>query len=213
MKKGTPKYYILTFLMVFVFMTILMIISHAKGNYLISGTIATSGVWAKEFSIFLYKGHTYKLGLYLIDIGSIILFPVVFTMIFFLIDLGTGKIGNKKKQAAEKEEKKYETFIDEIGATLNTTHQFDVEDFRHFRDNAKFQEALKNLYKIYTDGENESTNNTYFLIARKFEKGTKEREAVEYLITFTEQKRKEKPVVETPVEEKVEDKKDKKDKA
>lgn len=190
MKKGTFKYYLVTFAMVFVFMAVLMVVQHAKGAYLVSDSISVSGVWANEISIFLYKSNTYKLGLYLIDIAALIVFPVVFTTLFFLIDLATGKIANKKKKGQAQEQEKYEHFVDDIGATLNSTHKFNVEDFRHFRDNQKFQDCLKNLYKIYIEGESET--NSYYLILRKFDKGTQEREAIEYLITFTEKKHKEK---------------------
>ena len=122
---------------------------------------------------------------FIFDLAAIFSFPAVLAIIFFLLDLGRGKTGKKKTEQLEKE--KYENFIDSIGKTLNQTHKFNVEDFRHFRENKKFQDCLKHLYEIYLNGETEELS--YFTLLRKFDKGSQEREAMEFLITFTERKR------------------------
>jgi len=182
MKKRTPAYYLAVFGMLFAFMFILGIVSHAKGTYLVYNSLTTSGIWSTEFSIFLYSGKTFILGPYLLDWAAIIVMPASLVLIFWLIDFSTGKLKGKK----QKESEIYESFVDSIGAELNGTHLFNVEDYRHFRENAKFQECIKTLYYIYDKGADD--NHNYPLILRKFEKGTKERDAVEYLITFTEKK-------------------------
>ena len=93
----------------------------------------------------------------------------------------------KKKALEEEDNKKYDTFVDTIGSELNKVKAFTVEDFRHFRENPKLQDCLKRLYDVYLYGEKEGSN--YFLILRKFDKGTTERNAVEYLVTFTDKLR------------------------
>ena len=186
MKKGTFKYYLGTFLMVFVFVLIMLIIAHAQGTYLVSSNITSTGVWAKVFHIFLYKNFDIVLGNYLLDLLCLFLFPLAFSLIFFGIDKITGLIKPKKKKTAEQEQLQYEKFCDDIASSLNKVKEFNVEDFRHFRSNNKFQECLKKLYLIYRDGESDNTN--YALVLRKFEKGTTERNAIEYLITFTKKK-------------------------
>ncbi len=190
MKRGTFKYYLITFLMVFVFMVIIMIVSHARDTYLISASINVKGVWANEFSIFLYKNRTFLLGKYLLDLLMLFVFPLIFTMVFVIIDLAMGRLRTKKNKEASDSKEAYDKFIDEIGIELNKTRKFNVEDFRHFRSNVKFQGCLNTLYEIYKNGETE--NKSYLLLLRKFDKGTKEKEAMEYLVTFTERKRKEK---------------------
>lgn len=189
MKRGTFKYYLITFLMVFGFMAVLMVISHIRGTYLVSSYITAKGVWANEFSIFLYKSRTFILGLYLLDILALVLFPVVFTGIFVLIDLAMGRLRTKKNAKKIDEKENYDKFVDSIGLDLSKTGKFNVEDFRHFRSNQKFQACLKTLYEIYSNGENEEKN--YIHLLRKFDKGTKEKQAIEYLVAFTEKRRKE----------------------
>lgn len=191
MRQKTFKHYLLTFGMVFVFMLILEIISHSKGIYLLSGSLepAEDSVWANTFSIFLYKDKEFVIGNYLIDILSLLIFPTLIAAIFFLIDFITGKIRKNRKVTPEVDKRLFEEFVEAIGSKLNKTHKFNAEDFRHFRENTKMQDCLKKLYEIYKYGEKEENN--YHLVLRKFEKNTKEREAIEYLVAFTETKRKE----------------------
>lgn len=186
MKRGTFKYYLGTFLMVFVFVLIMLVIAHAQGTYLVSSNVTSKGVWSKSFHIFLYKNFDFVLGNYLLDLLCLFLFPLAFSIMFFMVDKLTGLIKPKNKKTAEQEQLAYEQFVDSIGASLNKVNDFNVEDFRHFRNNSKFQECLKKLYLIYRDGELENVN--YSLVLRKFEKGTVERNAIEYLITFTKKK-------------------------
>jgi len=188
MKKGTLKYYLSTFAMSYVFVLLLTIVSHSRGAYFVSGNLDFSGNMAREITCFLYKGHTFVYGRFLIDEIGLIVFPIIFTFMFFLIDLLTKLIKGKKKREQEENERKYDEFVDDIGNELNRTHIFNQEDFRHFRENKKFQECLQKLYKIYTDGENEEVN--YALVLRKFEKNTVERKAIEFLVVYTEKRRK-----------------------
>ena len=191
MKKHGFTHYLKVFLLSFAFMIVLAVFSYTRKNaetgeylYLVSSSINVQGFWANEFVLF---GRTFKIGLLLIDLAAAIIFPLALTGIFLLLDIGRGKAGKKSKEELNKE--RYEEFVDGIGHKLNQTHLFNVEDFRHFRENSKFQECLKKLYQIYSEGETEE--NTYFLVLRKFDKGTKERDAIEYLITYTGQKRQE----------------------
>ena len=191
MEKRKFTYYLLVYGLSFVVMLMLMIFSYTRINnetgeygYFVSNSINVSGSMAEEFAMF---GRSFKIGLFLIDIAALVLFPLALSLVFFLLDLGRGKIGKQSKEKTDAES--YEKFIDNIGTTLNQTHKFNVEDYRHFRENKKFQECLRSLYEIYVNGE--SDNYSYYLLMRKFDKGTKERDAIEFLITFAEQKRKE----------------------
>ena len=189
MKRHTFKHYLIVYAISFMFMVVLAVIAYLRVDqntgshqYLVSSTLSVSGAMAQTFFMF---GKEFVLGLFLLDLAAIISFPAVLAIVFFLLDLGRGKTGKKKTEQLEKE--KYENFIDSIGKTLNQTHKFNVEDFRHFRENKKFQDCLKHLYEIYLNGETEELS--YFTLLRKFDKGSQEREAMEFLITFTERKR------------------------
>lgn len=189
MKRHTFKHYLIVYSISFMFMVVLAVVAYLRVDqntgshqYLISSSIPVSGIMAETFTLF---GKEFVFGLFLVDVTAMILFPAALAFVFFLLDLGRGRAGKKKTEEVEKE--KYENFIDSIGKTLNQTHKFNVEDFRHFRENKKFQDCLKHLYEIYLNGETQELS--YFLLLRKFDKGTQEREAMEFLITFTERKR------------------------
>lgn len=189
MKRRTFKHYLIVYAISFAFMVVLAVIAYMRTDantgshqYLVSSSLQVSGAMAETFTLF---GKVFVLGLFLLDMVAVFFFPAALAIIFYLLDLGRGKVGKKKTEEIEKE--KYENFIDSIGKTLNQTHKFNVEDFRHFRENKKFQECLKHLYEIYLNGETEELS--YFTLLRKFDKGTQEREAMEFLITFTERKR------------------------
>ncbi len=188
MKKRTFKHYLLVYgislAVVLAFAVFAYFRKDADGNYgyLVSKNIPVSGVFAQEFTMF---GRPIVFGLFLIDLAVVIVFPMLVVLVFLLMDLGRGKTGKKTKEDINRES--FEKFIDEIGKTLNQTHLFNVEDFRHFRENDKFQECLKKIYEIYLHGETEEL--TYYSIIRKFQKGTKERNALEFLVTFGEKKR------------------------
>ena len=81
---------------------------------------------------------------------------------------------------------KYDEFINEVSRKMNESNAFNVEDYRHFRENQKFQETLKKLYMIYSEGETETLS--YALLERKFKKGSKEKEAIDLLIAITKEK-------------------------
>ena len=198
MKKESKRYYISTFIMALAFVLILNIITHAGGNYLISNSLEMEGVWAQEFEIFLYKGKTFIVGNYVLDVVAIFAFPLFFVFIFWLVDFLVNKLKSKKRKAEEEAKMKYDEFINEISRKMNESNAFNVEDYRHFRENQKFQETLKKLYMIYSEGENE--NLSYVLLERKFRKGTKEKEAIDFLIAFTKEKRAEKEITVTPEE-------------
>ena len=198
MKKESKRYYISTFIMALAFVLILNVITHAGGNYLISENIQMEGIWAEEFEIFLYKDKTFIVGNYFLDVIAIVVFPLFFVFIFWLVDFLVNKLKSKKRRAEEEAKMKYDEFINEISRKMNESNAFNVEDYRHFRENQKFQEALKKLYMIYSEGENE--NLSYALLERKFRKGTKEKEAIDFLIAFTKEKRIEKETTVTPEE-------------
>ena len=188
MKKRTFKHYLLVYgislAVVLAFAVFAYFRKDTDGSYgyLVSKNIPVSGVFAQEFTMF---GRPIVFGLFLIDLAVVIVFPMLVVLVFLLMDLGRGKTGKKTKEDINRES--FEKFIDEIGKTLNQTHLFNVEDFRHFRENDKFQECLKKIYEIYLHGETEEL--TYYSIIRKFQKGTKERNALEFLVTFGEKKR------------------------
>ena len=188
MKKRTFKHYLLIYGVSFAVVLLFAIFAYVRKDsageygYLVSKNIPVSGIFAQEFTMF---GRPIVFGLFLVDLAVVILFPLTVVLVFFLMDLGKGRAGKKTEEEINRES--YEKFIDEIGKTLNQTHLFNVEDFRHFRENDKFQECLKRIYEIYLHGETEEL--TYYSIIRKFNKGTKERDALEFLVTFGEKKR------------------------
>ena len=189
MKKRTFKNYLLIYGLGLMAILVFSIFAYTRKNattgeygYLVSSNIEVSGGWANEFTMF---GRSFILGIFLIDLSVIILMPALLSFIIFLMDYGRGRVGKKTPKEIEREA--YEVFVGDIGSTLNQTHKFNVEDFRHFRESDKFQNALQTLYKIYLNGETEE--NSYFKLIKKFQKGTKERDAVEFLVTFTEKKR------------------------
>ena len=196
MKKDSKRYYLSTFIMAFAFIFILTIISHAGGGYLISGSITFEGIWADTFQNFLYKDKTFIVGNYVLDIIAIFVFPLFFVIIFWLIDFLTKKLKSKKRRAEEEEREKYDEFINGVSKEMNATDKFNVEDYRHFRENQKFQECLKKLYLIYKEGETPNVN--YALLERKFNKNSKEREAIDFLIDYTKRKRDEIESSNTP---------------
>ena len=187
MKKEKFKYYISTFFMVFAFVIILLVMAHVRGNYFIGTNIEVKGKWAEEYHVFLYKNQTFIKGKYFVDLISLIAVPLFFSLMFAFVDFVTNALKSKKKKEKEKEESKYDAFVDGIGAKLNETRIFNPEDFRHFRENSKFQECLKKLYQIYKNGETDEVN--YFLVLRKFAKGTNERKAIECLVDYTKNMR------------------------
>ena len=63
--------------------------------------------------------------------------------------------------------------------------------------------TLKRFYSIYQEGEN--ANISYSLLERKFNKGSKEREAVTFLIPYVKKLREEKLANETPNEKEEKD--------
>lgn len=203
MKKEKNRYYLSVYIMSFAFILILTIISHINGEYLISGNLEMNGIFAEEFEIFLYKDKTFVTGKYIIDIVSIFIFPFLFLFMFWLIDVVLKLLKGKKKRQAEIEQMKYDEFIKNISREMNASDAFNVEDYRHFRENAKFQETLKRFYSIYQEGEN--ANISYSLLERKFNKGSKEREAVTFLIPYVKKLREEKLANETPNEKEEKD--------
>lgn len=178
LKKETIKYYVGTFVMSTIFMIAMAIVSHTQGRYLLSSSISGTGD-----TITLYGDKVFYVNQYIVDIIFVVVFPFVFTGIFAVIELLSKKLKSKKKRQAEREEEDYSDFVNSVSVSLGSIKKYNVEDFRHFRENKKFQEVLKKLFLIYRDGESE--NNTYMLCLRKFDKGSKEREATEYLVTFT----------------------------
>lgn len=190
MKKESKRYYISTFIMALAFVLILNVITHAGGNYLISGNIEMDGVWAQEFEIFLYKDKTFIVGNYVLDLIAIFVFPLFFVFIFWLVDFLVNKLKSKKRRAEEEAKMKYDEFINEVSRKMNESNAFNVEDYRHFRENQKFQETLKKLYIIYSEGETETLS--YALLERKFKKGSKEKQAIDLLIAITKEKSTEK---------------------
>lgn len=188
MKKRTFKHYLLIYGVSFAVVLLFAIFAYTRKledgsyGYLVSANIPVKGIFAQEFIMF---NRPIVFGLFMIDLAVVILFPLTVVLVFFLMDLGRGRAGKKTKEEENRES--FEKFIDEIGKTLNQTHLFNVEDFRHFRENDKFQECLKKIYEIYVHGETEEL--TYYSVIRKFQKGTKERDALEFLVTFGEKKR------------------------
>ena len=190
MKKESKRYYISTFIMALAFVLILNVITRAGGTYLISGNIEMDGVWAQEFEIFLYKDKTFIVGNYVLDLIAIFVFPLFFVFIFWLVDFLVNKLKSKKRRAEEEAKMKYDEFINEVSRKMNESNAFNVEDYRHFRENQKFQETLKKLYMIYSEGETETLS--YALLERKFKKGSKEKQAIDLLIAITKEKSAEK---------------------
>lgn len=197
MKKGSFLYYLFLYGMVLVFMIVLVVSQHIKGGYLFLSETNATGFLANEFSIFLYKNRTFIVGLYILDIVSVVFGPALLVGAFFGIDKLTALI-KKKKGVSQEDTENYDKFVNAIGTDLNSTRKFNVEDFRHFRENSKFQNSLKDLFYIYDKGSDET--HSYPLVLRRFEKGTKERDAVEYLITFSEKRKSDKALKEASKE-------------
>ena len=204
MKKRTFKHYLLVYGISFLVILVFAIFAYTRKNaegeygYLVANNIPVKGIFAEEFTMF---NRPIKFGLFLIDLALLFVFPLAVTLVFFLMDLGKGRAGKKKEEAHPNRES-FEMFIDSIGKTLNQTHKFNVEDFRHFRESEKFQNCLKSIYNIYVNGETEEL--TYYSIIRKFDKKTKERDALEFLVTFAEKKRLEAIRLEAEANEKEE---------
>ena len=107
-------------------------------------------------------------------------FPIPFAFVFFVFIFDRLFMlifpKNEKKQADA-----YNLFLVNSTEHLKTTGNYDIEDFKRFRSNEKFQRALKVLYKIETNGETDDAN--YKMIEKRFKKDTKEYNAIQSLIS------------------------------
>lgn len=110
-------------------------------------------------------------------IMSILLLPFLFTLFLFIFDSLLRFILPKKKKPTKD---LYAQFLIESTTILQKTNEFDIEDFTHFRNNEKFQRALKILFKIDQFGETPDAN--YKMVEKRFKKGSKEYQAIHYLI-------------------------------
>ncbi|MFP4479015.1 MAG: hypothetical protein ACLFPM_06235 [Candidatus Izemoplasmatales bacterium] len=103
--------------------------------------------------------------------------PLFFITIYYGSDFLLDKIFNRKKQVD------YEgKFLNAVGEKMRQSDEFLIEDYRRLQINYKFQQSLKMAYKIYIDGEDEVFN--IEKLKRKFNKGTVENRAMEYVIDF-----------------------------
>ena len=109
---------------------------------------------------------------------SILTVPFVFTTFLFIFDRIIDAIFNRKKK---QEVDLYEAFLLEATNLLKETGEFDIEDFKKFRNNVKFQRVLKILFRIKEHGE--TTDANYKMVEKRFKKDTKEQKAIEYLMS------------------------------
>jgi hypothetical protein len=141
-----------------------------------------------KFYVILFILSSIVIGAYTIyrmfadDIGISELYTLWFLPLFFITiyygsDFLLDKIFNRKKKVD------YEgKFLNAVGEKMRKTNEFLIEDYRRLQINFKFQESLKMAYKIYIDGEDEIFN--IKKLKRKFNNGTVENRAMEYVIDY-----------------------------
>ena len=112
-------------------------------------------------------------------------YPFLVVIMLFFYKRLTSKMFKKLDRQNQEQ-----NFILHMSGFVKDELKFEVEDFRRLRENDKFQKALFDAYTIYLDGE--TAEFSYEKIAQKFEKGTKEQQAVDIVIRETKILRKDK---------------------
>lgn len=119
----------------------------------------------------------------IVDLASLWVMPLFFTLIYYFSDLVLDKIFNRKKKFVGEDK-----FIHEVDQKIREKNVFLVEEYRRLQINQKFQEGLKIAYKIYENGETEYYSKEKLL--RKFKKNSLEFKAIEYVIEYLEESQK-----------------------
>ncbi|MFA7561621.1 MAG: hypothetical protein WCY80_05920 [Candidatus Izemoplasmatales bacterium] len=119
----------------------------------------------------------------IVDLASLWVMPLFFTLIYFFSDIVLDKIFNRKKKLIGEDK-----FIHEIDQRIRDKNLFLVEEYRRLQINQKFQESLKIAFKIYENGENEYFSKEKLL--RKFKKDSAEFKAIECVIQYLEESKK-----------------------
>lgn len=111
---------------------------------------------------------------------SLALAPIIFTFFLFVFDRLFDFIIPSKAKQKNKGKDAYSDFLAIINMEVETQTEFSIEDFRRLRDSEKFQKAMKQSYRILTDGETEDI--TYEYLLKKFKKESREQVAMNVVI-------------------------------
>lgn len=109
---------------------------------------------------------------------SVMYLPLGFTFFLYLFDTLFDRIFPSREKQTDDE---FTEFLKVTTAKVNEELDFTIEDFRRLRDNEKFQKSLWQLYQIKLFGETDEINFT--MIRKKFKKDTREKKAVEVVIS------------------------------
>jgi hypothetical protein len=110
-----------------------------------------------------------------------IVIPIIFTALLYMFDRifdFAFKKFSKNKQQDNKEG--YEAFLNMINKVVEEQTDFSIEEYRHLRVSDRFQKALKQVYKVYEDGETPELSYAY--LQKKFKKNTNEFVALNIVI-------------------------------
>lgn len=109
--------------------------------------------------------------------------PFLFVGVYLFGDRLTGKFASKK------ETKDFEAlFLDAISEKMRESGDFTIEDFRRLQENPKFQKYVQIAYYIHRDDDPDIDKLHDF--PGKFKDGSKEQEAMRYVIDFIEETKK-----------------------
>ncbi|MGE0002988.1 MAG: hypothetical protein AB7S88_00845 [Candidatus Izemoplasmatales bacterium] len=107
--------------------------------------------------------------------------PVFFALIYYGGDTLIQKIADRKKKVD------YEgIFLKEVADKMSATKSFLIEDYRRLQHHERFQEAMKAVYKVLQDGNDESGN--LDRLEKKFRLGSVEERALGIAIDLVREK-------------------------
>ncbi|MDD3477347.1 MAG: hypothetical protein PHP32_00515 [Candidatus Izemoplasmatales bacterium] len=107
--------------------------------------------------------------------------PVFFALIYYGGDTLIQKIADRKKKVD------YEgIFLKEVADKMSATKSFLIEDYRRLQHHERFQEAMKAVYKVLQDGNDESGN--LDRLEKKFRSGSVEERALGIAIDLVREK-------------------------
>ena len=109
------------------------------------------------------------------------LLPFIFVGFYYGFDSLMDRFSKKKNKI------NYEVkFLEAISERMRNSNEFLVEDYRKLQINEKFQKALRDAYHIHENGEDELYN--FQRLEKKFRKDTIEYKAIQYVISFVQEK-------------------------
>lgn len=111
---------------------------------------------------------------------SVVYLPILFIAFIVLFDGIFDKLFNRKKPNQNDDFTNYNKIIT---AHVNEQCNLTIEDFRHLREDMRFQKGLFQAYTIKNNGETKEMN--FIVLEKKFKKKTKEYEAMSVVINET----------------------------